>query len=219
MNKFVSVLGLTAVLFLPYLGLLLAEGFESAFSQPSCEKANFSNVETSPTKALPANALALLDTSLEILDWKEGLLNKDTLPDLLIVMQPKRFEQPQTGGIPVDKRTLLVLLADSLMNYRIFCENPRIVLCKKCGGPTGDPYEGIQIKGKDFWIKHSGGKDWRWEQSIVFRWDEQKKTFLLQKDETNSFNAANPGAKKKVKTMGQGIVGQTIESFDIYVKR
>jgi hypothetical protein len=219
MNKFVSVLGLMAVLFLPWLSRLFTNGMESAFSPLSPKKAVFSEAETNHSKSLPANAISLLDTSLEILDWKEGLLNKDALPDLLIVMQPKRMEQPQAGGTPVDKRTLLVLLADSLMNYRIFCENPRIVLCKKCGGPTGDPFAGIQIKGKDFWVKHSGGNDWRWEQYIVFRWNEQKKTFLLQKDETNSFNAANPGAKKKVKTMGQGIVGQTIESFDIYVKR
>lgn len=208
-----------AVLFLPSLSRQFAEDWESAFFSTSNQKVAWRETETNQSKTLPANAIALLDTSLEILDWKEGLLNKDALPDLLIVMQPKRMEQPQTGGTPEDKRTLLVLLADTLMNYRIFCENPRIVLCRKCGGPTGDPYAGIQIKGKDFWVKHSGGSDWRWEQYIVFRWNEQKKTFLLQKDETNSFNAANPGAKKKVKTMGQGIVGQTIESFDIYVKR
>lgn len=208
-----------AVLFLPCLSRQWVKDWESAFFSMSNQKAAWREAETNQSKTLPANAMALLDTSLEILDWKEGLLNKDALLDLLIVMQPKRIEQPQTGGTPEDKRTLLVLLADTLMNYRIFCENPRIVLCRKCGGPTGDPYAGIQIKGKDFWVKHSGGSDWRWEQYIVFRWNEQKKTFLLQKDETNSFNAANPGAKKKVKTMGQGIVGQTIESFDIYVKR
>ena len=100
-----------------------------------------------------------------------------------------------------------------------FCDNVKNVRCKKCGGPTGDPFARIQIKGKESYIKHSGGTAWKWEQQIVFKWNETKKTFLLMKDETKSFNAATPNAKKKVKTLGEGVVGQTIESFDIYVKR
>ncbi len=175
--------------------------------------------ESEGENTLPIHAMALLDTSLEVMQWKEGFLNKDLIPDLLVVMQSKKMNDPNQTDRFEGKRTLVILLADTSGKYNVFCENSRIVLCKKCGGPTGDPFAGIQIKGKEIYIKHSGGTAWKWEQQIVFKWNETKKTFLLMKDETKSFNAATPNAKKKVKTLGEGVVGQTIESFDIYVKR
>ena len=169
----------------------------------------------------PAQALSILDSNLRILDWTQGKLNTDSYPDILLVMEPKNlknFEENIPDSVE-DKRTLLVLLGNAEGSYVLFLENPRIVLGKGKGGVLGDPYAGIQIKGKDFFIYHHGGSSWRWDQTLVFRWSEEQKTFLLRKDETYSFNVSSPKNRKKVKTRGMGVVGQTFESFDIYVDR
>ena len=196
-------------------------GFSFPEIQRSAKTANYFPQENSGTDitGLPPKVLALVDTSLEIVEWKEGFLNKDTFRDFMLVYQSKALRGEYKKGEVDDKRTLMILLADSNQNYGVLCENPRIVLCKQCGGQSGDPFAGIGINSKDIVIRHAGGADWKWQQEIVFKWSEEKKTFVLKKDETLSFNAATPNHKKKVKTMGEGVVGQTIESFDIYVKR
>ena len=170
-------------------------------------------------KKLPDQVMALMDTSMEIMEWKEGLLNKDLKNDFIVALQSKYLRENYDKGSVDDKRTLMIFLSGSENNYSILCENPRIILCKRCGGQSGDPFAGINVRAGEVIIRHAGGADWKWQQEIVFKWNEEKSTFLLKKDETLSFNAATPARKKKVKTIGEGVIGQTIESFDIYVKR
>ncbi|HTL09229.1 MAG TPA: hypothetical protein VL307_13260 [Chitinophagaceae bacterium] len=137
-----------------------------------------------------------------LLDSASGDLDKDSLPDLVLVLKVNNeAEAPDTT------RPLLLLRKNKAGLYALIARNDSVVLCLGCGGAMGDPYQGITIKNGYFSIEHYGGSSWRWSRIITFRYDSNSKRFILHRDAGESFHASNPN--KSTKTLySKGLAGK-----------
>jgi hypothetical protein len=112
-----------------------------------------------------------------ILDRASGDLNRDSLPDIVLILKN------DSESLDYDTtRPLLLLAGDGQGKYRLLARNDHVVLCFGCGGVWGDPYEGITIKKGYFSIEHMGGSNWRWTRIITFRYDPASGRFILHRD-------------------------------------
>ena len=82
-----------------------------------------------------------------IIDWVQGDLNEDGVPDFLVVLQSIEEYPEITGMDETFVRTLLILETDGkfpdLLVSRV---NGSIIDCSTCGGAgVGDPFYGVYI--------------------------------------------------------------------------
>jgi hypothetical protein len=122
-----------------------------------------------------------------LLDSASGDINKDGIRDLVMVLKNKLEENKDTETT----RPLLLLVGNGKGLYRLFARNDSVVLCKQCGG-FDDPYQGISIKKGVFSINHYGGLTWKWTRIITFRYNSDKKQFILYRDAGISFASYDP---------------------------
>lgn len=93
-----------------------------------------------------------------IKDKISGLINKDTLEDLVLVLD---YENDPL------KRIMMVLLNNS-QGYDIDVLSDKIILNQTSGGDFGEPYESIEIKDHKLYLNLYGGNSIRWSQIHVF---------------------------------------------------
>ena len=101
-----------------------------------------------------------------------GDLNRDGKPD--VVLRLKVEGAPVAGTVQVDENALesppcyLVVLFSAATDYFLAAQSAGVMLCKKCGGIFGDPFEGLDIEKDVLTMYHYGGSSWRW--NITFKY-------------------------------------------------
>jgi len=114
---------------------------------------------------------AFVPTGWKILKQAEGDLNKDSLPDTVLILasgvedgdSEDRFDAP---------RPLLLLLKQTDGGYSLAGNYSNVVLCKMCGGVFGDPLEDLRIDRGTVVIKHYGGSSDRWGFTHKYRFQD-----------------------------------------------
>jgi hypothetical protein len=138
----------------------------------------------------------------EIMDWKAGDLNRDSLMDVVLITEmvaqdgiEKEYanendEPNMDGDLP---RPVILLLGTPEGGLKLAERNDHVTLCRDCGGAFGDPYEGITIKNGYFSIEHYGGAAWRWTRIITFKYVPAEHTWYLHRDGGETFLSGDPG--------------------------
>ncbi|MDN3584336.1 hypothetical protein [Mucilaginibacter flavus] len=125
-----------------------------------------------------------------VLANETGDLNHDNYADVILVLKYNHEADSDQAARP-----LLILLGKPGGKLSLFARNDSVVLCKACGGVFGDPFDGIEIKGRYFTIDHYGGSRFKWTRMITFKYDPIKKDFILHKDAGVSFDDTLRGGK------------------------
>ncbi|WP_343747015.1 hypothetical protein [Chitinophaga sp.] len=149
----------------------------------------------------PASLKAFIPKGYEILDTTTGDLNRDALPDMIMVLRKKGEDSTSDVVEHPEKRPLLILLGQQDHSYKLAARNDNVVYCVDCGGMMGDPFQGVTIKNGYFSVEHYGGSAWRWTRIITFRYSPDDKNWYLHKDGGDSFHASQPDSvTTKVRT-------------------
>jgi len=119
-------------------------------------------------------------------------LNGDGTKDFILVVENANA----SAGEGEDKRTLLILTADTTGKLTQVKSNDKVVYCRSCGGVFGDPFAGLRLKKNSFTVDNYGGSNWRWGDSYTFNYSRIDKTWQLVRVEKETFNATNPNQVK-----------------------
>lgn len=96
--------------------------------------------------------------------------NNDKIRDLALVLVADN-EEEELGDC---NRTLVILQGLNASTYKLAGYSRDAVLCKRCGGVFGDPYESISFKKNVLNINHYGGSAWRWTKNFTFRFQKNQ---------------------------------------------
>lgn len=107
-----------------------------------------------------------------IKDSVKGDFNKDKLEDIIIVLANK--VEDNNESYEYDCNRPLVILQKTNFGYSLSAYTTKGVLCKRCGGAFGDPYESISLEGNVLNINHYAGSAWRWTKNFTFRFQQNK---------------------------------------------
>jgi len=109
----------------------------------------------------------------------EGDLNKDKVPDVVMVLRHNDEKEDDLEKIDTDSipsRILLVLFRKGNV-YKLSDVSAAAILCKHCGGIMGDPFLSVSIENGLLLVDHYGGSAWRWSYKHKFRF--QNNAFFL----------------------------------------
>ena len=147
------------------------------------------------SNAQTGNIQSFIPRGYSLLDSASGDLDKDALRDVVMVLKLNEESHPDSFDVP---RPLLLLKGAGNDTYRLIARNDHVVLCFRCGGVFGDPFEGITIRNGFFSVEHYGGSNWRWTRIITFKYDKPSKTFVLHRDAGVSFHSSVPDKEETV---------------------
>lgn len=166
--------------------------------------------------AVPAEISNQLPKGYEILDATSGDLNKDALPDWVIILKKPNEDKTSDVVDHPEKRPLLLFTGTANHHFKLMARNNNAVYCVNCGGMMGDPFQAVTIKNGYFSVEHYGGSGWRWTRIITFKYNPADKQWYLYKDGGESFHASDPD-NSKTKVLTQKNFGKVaFERFDIY---
>lgn len=103
--------------------------------------------------------------SIEVI---KGDLNKDAQNDFAMVL----FKKQDGDGDHEDEYRILVIGFKDETGYRLAFKGDNIILCKACGGRSGDPYSSISIKKGVLKIVQFSGNSWKVEMMRTFRYQD-----------------------------------------------
>lgn len=138
----------------------------------------------------------IIPNGYEVRDSISGNLNDDKYQDMILVLKRTGEDSLSIKSDFAIKRETLILYGNE-NGYSVVARNMNVVACCTCGGPMGDPYEGITISEKTFSVSHYGGGVWRWGRVSTFG-KNTTGTWILIKDENESFNAVNEEPTKEI---------------------
>lgn len=160
--------------------------------------------------------LSLIPPGYELHDTLTGNLDLDSITDILIIAKKFNEKELTEKTDSTVKRLLLLATGSHDGTFSTKRQSENIILCAGCGGAMGDPFAAMVIKNGFFSIEHYGGSSWRWERTTTFRYSPKDNDWLLHKDGTSSFHAAEPErvteTLKTVKETGRVFFAD----FDIY---
>lgn len=133
----------------------------------------------------------------EIIGQTKGDINKDGLEDFMLAI--KDIEEDMNDDKEYS-RLLLVLFGTKDKLLTLYVSTGKAILCKRCGGVFGDPFQSLVLKDGELSIEHFGGSTERWGITDFFRWNG--KDFILVKETRSSANVNDPdnSYKEKIKT-------------------
>lgn len=118
-------------------------------------------------------------------------LNGDGRGDFVLVLERENPAMDK-DDFPVNQRPLLILLRDADGKLSAAKRNERLVMCSKCGGVFGDPFEGVSAGRNTFTVDFYGGSNWRWKYSYKFNYSRVDKTWQLVRAEEISYHTSDP---------------------------
>lgn len=169
-----------------------------------------------PVPTLPAAIRRALPAGYTVLDAARGDLNRDALPDWLVVLH--RPDEQKTSDV-IDhptKRPLLVFVGGADGTYTLAARADNAVYCVDCGGIMGDPFMGLAIKKGYFTVEHYGGSAQRWTRYVTFRYDPAARIWLLHRDGHEHFHATDPEHGTTTATTAKDFGRVPLTKFDIY---
>jgi hypothetical protein len=166
--------------------------------------------------ALPAAIARFVAKGYTAIDTCSGDLDLDSIPDMLLVLKKNGEEKTSEFPDAPSHRPLLLLTGKGDGTFNLAARNDNVVLCIDCGGAMGDAFMGLVIKKGFFSIEHYGGSNWRWSQTITFRYDAAAKHWFLHKDGHEDFEAGE-NEKKEVKILTKKDFGLVrFEDYNVY---
>lgn len=167
---------------------------------------------------IPAELKQFVKPGYEVLDFAKADLNNDKLGDYILILKKTGEDslpaENEEWEIP---RPLLLITRKPGNKLSMAVENDELVLCKRCGGVFGDPYEGMLAKPGGFTINFYGGSSWRWAEEYSFVYDATKKNWFLQKHRSSYFQSGDPENTMKeaiIKRAETGDIG--LQNFSLY---
>lgn len=151
---------------------------------------------TAQPKELPAELDRFVLKGYEWLDFAKEDMNADGKPDYILVLKQAGEDTITLDNAEWDPpRPLLLIVTRPSGELKQWVRNDEIVMCRRCGGAMGDPYEGITTQPGEFTLSFYGGSSWRWGESYTFRHDKIKKNWFLEEHFSMSYQAADPEAE------------------------
>jgi hypothetical protein len=169
-----------------------------------------------PAPPLPAAIRRALPTGYTVLDAARGDLNRDAVPDWLVVLhRPDEAKTSDVVSHPT-KRPLLLFVGSVGGTYTLAARADNAVYCVDCGGIIGDPFMGLAIKKGYFTVEHYGGSAQRWTRYVTFRYEPASRTWLLHRDGSEHFHALDPEHGTTTATTAKNFGRVPLATFDIY---
>jgi hypothetical protein len=169
-----------------------------------------------PVPPVPAAIRRLLPAGYTVLAAEPGDLNRDALPDWLVVLH--RPDEQKTSDVVAHptKRPLLVFVGGAGGTYTLAARSDNAVYCVDCGGMMGDPFMHLTIKKGYFTVEHYGGSAQRWTRFVTFKYDPTARTWLLHRDGSEQFDATDPEHSTTTATTTKNFGRVPLAKFDIY---
>lgn len=172
----------------------------------------FSTLVLAQGKRLPDELKPFLLTGHEMLDFATGDLNGDKRSDVILILK-------RTGEDSLSEedylRPLLILTRQVNGQLKLVVRNDSAILCRRCGGVFGDPYQQTEISNNGFRFYFYGGSAWRWTSQYDFTWRPSKNNWMLVRETQGSFNAGDPESTMKETTITEGELGEiSISGFN-----
>ncbi len=146
-----------------------------------------------------------------ILDFATGDLNADKRPDAILVLNHLGEDTLLNEDYP---RPLLLLVRQTDGRLKQAVRNDKAILCRRCGGVFGDPYQEMDINNSGFSLYFYGGSAWRWAYQFDFVWRPDRKNWILAEEKRSEFNSGDPEMTIKETTIPEAESGGiTINSF------
>jgi|GEM_PF-4494013 len=139
--------------------------------------------------AWPAAIRRTLPPGYAVLDARQGDLNRDALPDWVVVLHKADGQKTSDVIDHPTKRPLLLFVGGA---FTLAARTGNAVYCVDCGGMMGDPFTGLVIKKGYFTVEHYGGSAQRWTRYVAFRYDAATRSWLLHRDGSERFHALAP---------------------------
>jgi hypothetical protein len=140
---------------------------------------------------VPAEVAPFVESGTKAIALEKGDLNGDRREDFILVLEKENPAKDQYD-FPVNQRPLLILLRDADGKLTSAKRNERIIMCSRCGGVWGDPFEGVAAGRNAFTVEHYGGSNWRWKYSYKFNYSRIDLTWQLVRVEEQHYHTFNP---------------------------
>jgi hypothetical protein len=150
-------------------------------------------VQCSPTlsRTIPRELERFVDAGARPVCAQPGDVNADGAQDFVLVTERVgvyyTYAEQQNA-----KRALLVLVREPDRSLRLVARSDHAVMCSRCGGVFGDPFEGVETEPGAFTVNHYGGSAWRWREDYTFAYVPSAGTWRLAKVKEVSYWTGNP---------------------------
>ena len=111
---------------------------------------------------VPAEVQPFVEAGTKAIAVEAADLNGDGRGDFVLVLE-RANPAKDADDFPVNERPLLILLRGAYGRLSEAKRNERVVMCSKCGGDFGDPFQGVIAGRNTFSVEHYGGGDHGWE--------------------------------------------------------
>jgi hypothetical protein len=151
--------------------------------------------------SLPAEVKPFIEKNTRVLVLERADLDGDGRQDYIMVLEKQRTSA-QDDDMEDGQRPMLLLVRDAGGVLKLARRNDKIILCEKCGGAFGDPFDasgGIEAKPKSFTVNHYGGSASRWTTAYRFNYSRIDHAWQLVQAQETTFHSAEPEKSLKEK--------------------
>lgn len=114
---------------------------------------------------------AFVPAGFLIMEQAKGDLNKDGIPDVVLVLKNKAEDRKNMDTEEIH-RLLVIIFGVQGGGYTLSASSKEAILCKTCGGVYGDPFASVKIVRGTIVIDHYGGSRERWGYTHRWRFQE-----------------------------------------------
>ena len=119
---------------------------------------------------------AFVPSGYKIMKQVKGDLNKDGIPDVVLVLKNKKEDKEGVDAEEIP-RLLVIIFGVKTGGYTLSASSKEAILCRTCGGVFGDPFADLKIVRGTIVIEHYGGSSDRW--GYTHRWRFQDGDWFL----------------------------------------
>ncbi|RDZ26923.1 hypothetical protein [Lysobacter silvisoli] len=153
----------------------------------ACASQSAASDRTSARKDVDSDDLAaFVPSGTSLRTSARGDLDGDGDQDALLVLNPVAG-----GDAAFAPRTLLLLRRDAGGALRLAVSSPKAVLCRSCGGMSGDPLQGIDVKKGEFTLRFEGGSRELWSSEYRFAYRSQDDDWHLTEAVSRGFDRSD----------------------------
>lgn len=144
---------------------------------------------------VPAEVRPFVEAGTKPIALEAADLNGDGRGDFVLVLE-RENPAVDADDFPVNQRPLLLLVRGADGRLEASKRNERMVMCSRCGGVFGDPFEGVEAGRNTFTVNFYGGSSWRWKYSYRFNYSRVDRTWQLVRTEELSYHTSDPDKMK-----------------------
>ena len=147
------------------------------------------------TLKIPEEVKPFVEAGTKAIAVEAADLNGDGRGDFVLVLE-RLNPAVDKDDFPVNQRPLLILLRGEGGRLAAAKRNERLVMCSKCGGVFGDPFEGVEAGRNTFTVNFYGGSNWRWKYAYRFNYSRVDQTWQLVRSEEIHYHTSDPDKMK-----------------------